>query len=95
MTVTFTCSDEAVGIASCTSPVTVTTEGAGQAVTGTAVNNDGVESSTTVTINLDKTAPVITGLTLPESVSPEQSGTITVTVEDEHGTDSVDRKSVV
>ena len=32
---------------------------------------------------------VITGLTLPESVSPEQSGTITVTVEDEHGIESV------
>jgi len=46
------------GIASCTSPVTVSAEGANQTVTGTCTDMAGnVSSGATVTVNLDKTAP--------------------------------------
>src|SRR5438067_9125348 len=39
VTVTFTCSDSSSGIATCPSPVVVNTDGAGQVVSGIAVNN--------------------------------------------------------
>ncbi|HEY5011695.1 MAG TPA: hypothetical protein VIK61_03195, partial [Acidimicrobiia bacterium] len=58
VTVTFTCSD-ASGIASCTPPQTVTTEGAGQHVAGTAIDNSGNTASTTATVSVDKTPPTI------------------------------------
>ncbi len=61
VTVTFTCLDPVSGIASCTPPQTVSTEGAGQNVAGTAINNAGVSATTTATVNLDKTKPTITG----------------------------------
>ena len=54
VTVTFTCADAASGIASCTSPVTVTTEGAGQEICGTAIDNAGNSANTCVTLNIDK-----------------------------------------
>ena len=59
VTVTFTCSDGESGIASCTSPVTINTDGAGQVVTGTATDNSGNTASVEVTINRDTTRPVI------------------------------------
>ena len=59
-TVSFTCSDTLSGIASCHGPVAVTTEGANQTVTGTAVDNAGNTATTAATVNLDKTAPSIT-----------------------------------
>ncbi len=61
VTVTFTCVDAVSGIASCTPPHTVTTEGAGQHVAGTAINHAGQSASTTATVNLDKTPPSISG----------------------------------
>jgi hypothetical protein len=62
VTVTFTCGDSLSGIASCTSPQQVTSEGAGQIVPGTAVDRAGNKASTTVRgINVDKTPPTITG----------------------------------
>jgi YD repeat-containing protein len=57
--VTFTCSDGTSGILSCSSPVTVTMEGASQEVTGTAVDKAGNIATATVTLNIDKTAPGI------------------------------------
>jgi len=56
-TVTFTCSDATSGIASCTAPVTVTTETTGQVVTGTAVDGAGNTATASVTVKLDKTPP--------------------------------------
>ncbi|HET8660361.1 MAG TPA: hypothetical protein VFM55_15345 [Micromonosporaceae bacterium] len=65
--VTFTCLDAQSGIASCTAPVTVTGEGAGQSVSGTAVNNAGSAATTTVAdINIDKTPPTITATIVGE-----------------------------
>ena len=63
VTVTFTCGSGVSGIASCTSPVTVTGEGRAQAVTGTAVNNAGTSASDTAFVSLDRTAPMIAGST--------------------------------
>ena len=48
--VTFTCTDNSgTGIASCTSPVTVSNEGIGQTITGTATDNAG--NTTTITVD--------------------------------------------
>jgi hypothetical protein len=58
--VTFNCADNLSGVQSCTSPATVTSEGANQSVSGTVQDKAGNHASTTVAnINIDKTAPVI------------------------------------
>jgi hypothetical protein len=59
VTVTFTCNDSLSGIASCTSPVTVSADGANQVISGTATDIAGNTASASVTINLDKTPPNI------------------------------------
>ncbi|MBI1787348.1 MAG: hypothetical protein HYR60_07335, partial [Acidobacteria bacterium] len=67
--VTFACTDEpgGSGVASVTPPVTVSTQGANQSVTGTCTDNAGNSASATFSgINIDKTAPVIT-ITTPAS----------------------------
>ena len=70
VTVSFTCDDSPSGIASCGPDVTLSGEGAGQSVTGTAVDNAGNSASTTVSgINIDKTAP-----TASASASPAPNG---------------------
>nr|BFE73342.1 hypothetical protein GCM10020092_066430 [Actinoplanes digitatis] len=48
------------GIATCPADVTVNGEGADQAVTGTSVDRAGNTSTTTVLVDVDRTAPVIT-----------------------------------
>jgi len=67
VTVSFTCSDNLSGVDSCTAPVAVSTEGAGQVVTGTATDKAGNSATTLRTINLDKTPPVLTMPTLAPS----------------------------
>ncbi|MGC2694177.1 MAG: hypothetical protein WA738_00140, partial [Candidatus Angelobacter sp.] len=59
VTVSFTCSDAISGVATCPSPVTVTTEAANQTVSGTATDHAGNSASASVSVNLDKTAPAI------------------------------------
>ena len=73
VTVTFTCTDAGSGLVSCPAPVTVTTEGANQSVTGTMVDQAGNSSSATVSgINIDKTAPTaaVTGVTPGATYKP-------------------------
>jgi hypothetical protein len=60
--VTPTCSDDLSGIASCSPPSTLASEGANQRVMSSAVDNAGNAASAATTMNIDKTAPVITGL---------------------------------
>jgi RHS repeat-associated protein len=60
VTVTFACSDTGSSIATCQAPITVSTEGAGQIVTGTAVDKAGNTATAHVTVNLDKTTPHFT-----------------------------------
>jgi hypothetical protein len=58
VTVSFTCGDNLSGVASCGPNQTLTGDGAGQSVTGTAVDNAGNSASATVSgINIDKTPP--------------------------------------
>src|ERR1700739_4269844 len=59
VTVSFTCTDATSGIQSCPAPQSITAEGANQVITGTATDNAGNTAATSVTINLDKTPPVV------------------------------------
>lgn len=62
VTVGFTATDGLSGLETVTPDTLISTEGANQNVTGTAVDRAGNSASFTVTgINLDKTAPLITG----------------------------------
>lgn len=61
VTVHFTCSDDGSGIAFCSPDVALESDGAGQSVTGTAVDLAGNTAETTVGgINIDSIAPVVT-----------------------------------
>ena len=54
VTVSFTCADALSGVASCTSDQTLSTDGSGLSVTGTAVDAEGNSSTSTVSgINID------------------------------------------
>jgi hypothetical protein len=59
VTVSFTCGPAGASIVSCSQPVTVSTEGAKQVITGTVRDKAGKEASTSVTLNIDRTAPTI------------------------------------
>ena len=64
--VSFTCLDARSGIATCSGPVTLSSEGADQTVTGTASDNAGNTASATVAhISIDKTAPRTTATRTP------------------------------
>ena len=67
VTVTFECADQAdlSGIASCTTPQDVTTEGKDQPVVGHAADNAGNTATDPATVSLDKTKPTITGSRTP------------------------------
>ena len=71
VTVAFTCTDGASGIADCPSPVTVSADGAGQRITGTARDRAGNTASTFVTVNIDKTVPTIS---LSSAPAPNADG---------------------
>lgn len=58
-TVTFTCADSTSGIASCSEPIVVSSETAGQIVVGTAVDKAGNVATASATVKLDKTPPVL------------------------------------
>jgi hypothetical protein len=66
--VSFSCSDNLSGIASCPPPISVTTEGAGQVITGTAVDKAGNSAAVSVTLNIDKTPPSTPSLTASPSI---------------------------
>jgi hypothetical protein len=63
--VSFTCLDNpgGSGVASCTSPVTVGSEGSGHDVPGTATDLAGNSATDHATVNLDRTPPSIVGTT--------------------------------
>src|SRR5262245_59955521 len=63
ITVTFTGTDTLSGLASCTPSVVKSSEGADQSATGTCTDNAGNTSApvTVSNINIDKTAPTLTG----------------------------------
>jgi Glucodextranase, domain B/Beta-propeller repeat/Bacterial Ig-like domain (group 2) len=57
VTVTFTCLPGGAPISSCSSPATVSIEGADQVITGTATDTASNTATTSVTVNLDFTPP--------------------------------------
>jgi alpha-tubulin suppressor-like RCC1 family protein len=59
VTVAFICADDLSGIASCTAPQIVTTEGSQQPVIGTAIDNAGNTATDPASVNIDETAPAI------------------------------------
>jgi len=60
VTVSATCEDSDSGVASCSLPVTVSTEGKNQQVTIAGTDNAGNVSSRMVVVNVDRTSPVVT-----------------------------------
>lgn len=78
VTVTFTCTDAGSGIADCPAPVTVNTEGADQVVNGTATDIAGNNAATSVTLNIDKTVPVVQ-ITAPLDGAVVNDALVTVT----------------
>jgi hypothetical protein len=69
VTVTFTCLDQPTlsGIATCTSPRTLTGEGANQLVDGAAADKAGNTETDQASVSIDKTAPGITVTRNPEA----------------------------
>ncbi|OJF10617.1 Neogenin [Couchioplanes caeruleus] len=61
-TVRYTCADTGSAVASCPAPATVTTEGAAISVPGTASDKAGNTTTNTLSLNVDKTAPVVSVL---------------------------------
>jgi hypothetical protein len=70
VTVSFTCSDAYMDV-SCPPPVTWDTQGANQIVSGTATDAAGQTATTSVTLNLDLTPPVISAVATP---APNSAG---------------------
>ncbi len=82
VTVVFACADTLSGVATCTTPVTLSTEGDGQHAIGIAADRAGNTASTTVqAIRIDKTAPVVV-LSGPLSYTVDQTLAITCTASD-------------
>ena len=82
VTVSFMCDDFESGIASCTAPVVLSTEDAGQSVTGEAIDNAGNSAQATVSgIHIDKTAPSVS-LSGTGSYTVDQTVSVTCSADD-------------
>lgn len=78
VTVNFSCGDTLSGVAACSGPVMVSTEGANQVVTGVATDIAGNASTVSTTFNLDKTPPALS-VTSPTNGATLTSSALTVT----------------
>jgi len=78
VTVTFACAGGAGGSDSCPGIVRVTTEGSAQTIQGTTTDGSGNNATTSLTVNLDKTAPVL-NITSPANGAVVSTPVITVT----------------
>ncbi|TML32047.1 MAG: hypothetical protein E6G35_03040, partial [Actinobacteria bacterium] len=91
VTVTFSCADALSGLASCTGPQTVTSEGSGQPVTGTATDNAGNTATDPATVSIDKTPPTISAVPdRPANANGWYDGDVTVTFACADGLSGVD-----
>ncbi|MCU1497005.1 MAG: hypothetical protein JWM47_958, partial [Acidimicrobiales bacterium] len=78
--VSWSCDDAGgSGVASCSGPRSVTTEGRAQVITGTAVDAAGNTSTVGVSVSIDKTAPTITAQTAAVPASGWFTGPVDVT----------------
>ncbi len=80
VTASFTCADALSGVATCPASTTLSTDGAGQSVSGTAIDTADNPATTTVSgINIDQTAPTITASVNPApNTSGWNTGSVTV-----------------
>jgi large repetitive protein len=79
VTVTFACGDSLSGVATCSAPTSLG-EGANQSASGTATDNAGNSDSATVSgINVDKTAPLLSGQADAANGAGWHNGDVTVT----------------
>ena len=78
VTVNFVCDDLTSGVQSCPVPATVTTEGVGQVISGTAVDLAGNTATASATLNIDKTPPAIT-ISSPQNGTAVSGSNVTVT----------------
>ena len=79
VTVSFSCSDKTSGVSFCPQPISVITEGANQLISGTAKDKAGNTATASVTVNLDKTPPVISAfINPPPDVAGWNSSGVTV-----------------
>jgi hypothetical protein len=80
VTVSFSCSDALSGVDSCSSPTTLSGQGANQSVTGNATDKAGNTASDVVSgINIDLTAPSISGSRTPSAnANGWNNGAVTV-----------------
>lgn len=78
VTVTFTCTGGSLPIASCPVSQIVSSEGANQVISGTVIDSGGNSATASITLNIDKTGPVIS-VTSPAEGATVSSANITVT----------------
>ncbi|HEX9759166.1 MAG TPA: carboxypeptidase-like regulatory domain-containing protein [Nitrospiria bacterium] len=71
--VSFTGTDSLSGIDTLTPQITVTSEGANQLITGTAVDMAGNSSTASVTLNIDKTPPSLILTSPPDELATNQT----------------------
>jgi hypothetical protein len=75
--VTFVCAAGSANVVACPSPQTVTSEGANQAISGTATDANGLTSSASVILNIDKTIPAL-AVTAPADGTAFTAAAVTV-----------------
>ena len=78
VTVNFACTDSLSGVSNCPAPVTVSTEGSNQIISGSATDVAGNSTSASATVNLDKTPPALS-ITSPTNGATVPTPQITVT----------------
>jgi hypothetical protein len=78
VTVSFSCTDDLSGVASCPPNQTVSSQGANQTVSGTATDKAGNSASASAMVNLDETPPVIS-ISAPADNSVVNASTLVVT----------------
>lgn len=81
VTVSFYCSDATTQISQCSAPVTLSSDGANQTVTGSATDGAGNTASTSTGVSIDRTSPALSSGTVPAATSTS-SLTITGTLTD-------------
>jgi len=97
VTVSFTCADPGPsgigvgsGVATCSSPVTVSTNTLGQVVTGTVVDLAGNTQTTQVTVKIDRTIPTVSNVSVnPGVIVFNPLVSITATAADPSGNGNV------
>ncbi len=92
-TVTFRCDDATSGISFCQAPVILNTEGGSQVITGKAIDNADNTASTSATVNLDKTPPVL-NIASPQDGATVNSAKPGIAIEYSDALSGIDRSTV-